>query len=87
MVLAHLIFSYAIAHTLRSFSILLTLSQRKGRGEERVAKLQDSPDCPEREATYVITNGFVLLPSVCLCFIFYLLKRILNVGNITKRNQ
>ncbi|KAI5843992.1 meiotic recombination protein DMC1, partial [Morchella snyderi] len=30
---------------------------RKGRGEERVAKLQDSPDCPEREATYVITNG------------------------------
>ncbi|KAI9670026.1 MAG: Meiotic recombination protein dmc1 [Alyxoria varia] len=30
---------------------------RKGRGEERVAKIQDSPDCPEREATYVITNG------------------------------
>ncbi|KAL4762348.1 recombinase DMC1 [Aspergillus foveolatus] len=30
---------------------------RKGRGEERVAKIQDSPDCPEREATYLITNG------------------------------
>ncbi|KAI9728318.1 MAG: Meiotic recombination protein dmc1 [Cirrosporium novae-zelandiae] len=30
---------------------------RKGRGEERVAKIQDSPDYPEREATYIITNG------------------------------
>ncbi|KAK9378415.1 Rad51-domain-containing protein [Kockiozyma suomiensis] len=30
---------------------------RKGRGEERVAKLQDSPDMPEREATYCITEG------------------------------
>ncbi|KAK6520322.1 Meiotic recombination protein dmc1 [Arthrobotrys conoides] len=30
---------------------------RKGRGEERVAKIQDSPDCPEREATYIISNG------------------------------
>lgn len=27
---------------------------RKGRGEERVAKLQDSPDMPERECVYVI---------------------------------
>ncbi len=41
------------------------ISQRKGRGEERVAKLQDSPDCPEREATYIISNGLqCLLPSV-----------------------
>ncbi|KAK9316097.1 Rad51-domain-containing protein [Lipomyces starkeyi] len=30
---------------------------RKGRGEERVAKLQDSPDMPEREATYCIGEG------------------------------
>ncbi|KAK9238030.1 Rad51-domain-containing protein [Lipomyces kononenkoae] len=30
---------------------------RKGRGEERVAKLQDSPDMPEREATYCIGKG------------------------------
>ena len=30
---------------------------RKGRAEERVAKLVDSPDMPEAEATYVITNG------------------------------
>ncbi|KAB2099357.1 Meiotic recombination protein [Alternaria gaisen] len=30
---------------------------RKGRGEERVAKIQDSPDMPEKEATYIITNG------------------------------
>ncbi|KAJ5810570.1 Meiotic recombination protein dmc1 [Penicillium pulvis] len=36
---------------------------RKGRGEERVAKIQDSPDCPEREATYVITNGGINDPD------------------------
>jgi len=30
---------------------------RKGRAEERVAKLQDSPDCPEKEASYQITEG------------------------------
>lgn len=59
---------------------------RKGRGEERVAKLQDSPgkarilkalevfilgiksanaalDCPEREATYVITSGGINDPD------------------------
>lgn len=76
-------FLYAITHTLRVSPILLTLSQRKGRGEERVAKLQDSPDCPEREATYVITNGFVFSQMLSLA----LLKRILNVGNIIKRNQ
>ncbi|KAI9817269.1 MAG: Meiotic recombination protein dmc1 [Pycnora praestabilis] len=36
---------------------------RKGRGEERVAKIQDSPDCPEREATYVITTGGINDPE------------------------
>lgn len=55
---------------------------RKGRGEERVAKIQDSPgmpslpffqqghelkgfpkDCPEREATYVITQGGIADPE------------------------
>lgn len=30
---------------------------RKGRGDERVAKLQDSPDMPEAEATYCISAG------------------------------
>ncbi|EMG49468.1 DLH1 Meiotic recombination protein DLH1 [Candida maltosa Xu316] len=30
---------------------------RKGRGEERVAKLQDSPNMPERECVYVISDG------------------------------
>lgn len=30
---------------------------RKGRGEERVAKLQDSPDMPEKECVYVIGEG------------------------------
>lgn len=30
---------------------------RKGRAEERIAKLQDSPDMPEGEATYVLKVG------------------------------
>ncbi|GAB7366396.1 hypothetical protein MBLNU230_g8193t1 [Neophaeotheca triangularis] len=36
---------------------------RKGRGEERVAKVQDSPDCPEKEATYIITTGGINDPD------------------------
>ena len=54
---------------------------RKGRGEERVAKIQDSPgkvfsaysrsllltmylaDCPEQEATYIITTGGIADPE------------------------
>ncbi|TGO55169.1 hypothetical protein BOTNAR_0250g00050 [Botryotinia narcissicola] len=36
---------------------------RKGRGEERVAKVIDSPDCPEREATYIITTGGINDPE------------------------
>jgi meiotic recombination protein DMC1 len=53
---------------------------RKGRGEERVAKIVDSPgesvltyviqlpaddilDCPEREATYIITTGGISDPE------------------------
>ncbi|KAI9055802.1 hypothetical protein LZ554_000742 [Drepanopeziza brunnea f. sp. 'monogermtubi'] len=36
---------------------------RKGRGEERVAKIVDSPDCPEREATYIITTGGIDDPA------------------------
>ena len=30
---------------------------RKGRGDERIAKLQDSPDQPEGEATYQLKSG------------------------------
>jgi hypothetical protein len=30
---------------------------RKGRGDERIAKLQDSPDQPEGEATYALKSG------------------------------
>ncbi|KAG0953210.1 hypothetical protein G6F57_002160 [Rhizopus arrhizus] len=33
---------------------------RKGRGEERVAKLFDSPDMPESEASYAINNGGIV---------------------------
>ena len=33
---------------------------RKGRGEERVAKLFDSPDMPETEASYSINNGGIV---------------------------
>uniref|UniRef100_A0A1B6LH26 Meiotic recombination protein DMC1/LIM15 homolog n=1 Tax=Graphocephala atropunctata TaxID=36148 RepID=A0A1B6LH26_9HEMI len=35
------------------------LSLRKGRGETRIAKIYDSPDMPENEATFAITNGGV----------------------------
>ena len=33
---------------------------RKGRGDERIAKLNDSPDMPEGEATYCLKAGYVL---------------------------
>ncbi|KAI9365051.1 meiotic recombinase Dmc1 [Pilaira anomala] len=33
---------------------------RKGRGDERVAKLFDSPDMPESEASFSITNGGIV---------------------------
>ncbi|RZF39374.1 hypothetical protein LSTR_LSTR000895 [Laodelphax striatellus] len=33
------------------------ISLRKGRGETRIAKIYDSPDLPESEATFAITNG------------------------------
>ncbi|KAK4689663.1 meiotic recombination protein DMC1, partial [Tremellales sp. Uapishka_1] len=33
------------------------IALRKGRGEERIAKLNDSPDMPEGEATYVLKAG------------------------------
>ncbi|KAM0686910.1 Meiotic recombination protein dmc1 [Conglomerata obtusa] len=36
---------------------------RKGRGETRVAKVYDSPDVPEAEAIYAITNGGIDNPS------------------------
>lgn len=29
----------------------------KGRGDERVAKLLDSPDMPEKECVYIINEG------------------------------
>ena len=33
------------------------LSLRKGRGENRIVKIYDSPDMPESEATFAITSG------------------------------
>lgn len=36
---------------------------RKGRGDERVAKIQDSPDCKESECTYCLTDGGVADPA------------------------
>jgi len=30
---------------------------KKGRGEERIAKIMDSPDVPEGDCTYVISSG------------------------------
>ena len=36
------------------------LSLRKGRGENRVAKIYDSPDVPEAEAVYAISGGGII---------------------------
>ena len=33
------------------------VSLRKGKGEQRVAKIIDSPSMPEAEASYQITTG------------------------------
>ena len=35
----------------------IIISLRKGRGEVRVAKIYDSPDLPESEASFSITSG------------------------------
>ncbi|KAL0234903.1 hypothetical protein GEMRC1_001488 [Eukaryota sp. GEM-RC1] len=36
------------------------ISLRKGRGDQRIAKIYDSPSLPEAEATYSITNGGIV---------------------------
>ncbi|KAJ3308874.1 Meiotic recombination protein dmc1 [Gonapodya sp. JEL0774] len=36
------------------------LSLRKGRGEQRIAKVYDSPDMPEAEAVYALAEGGVV---------------------------
>ncbi len=33
---------------------------RKGRGETRIAKIFDSPDMPENEATFAISTGGII---------------------------
>ena len=46
---------------------------KKGRGDERIAKLYDSPDMPEADCTFKIASGGVdnavspLLPCCCVC--------------------
>ncbi|KOB66635.1 Uncharacterized protein OBRU01_20953 [Operophtera brumata] len=35
------------------------IALRKGRGENRIAKIYDSPDLPESETTFALTNGGV----------------------------
>jgi meiotic recombination protein DMC1 len=39
------------------------ISLRKGRGEQRIAKIIDSPMLPEAEATFQIDSGGVADPS------------------------
>ncbi|KAI6652299.1 Meiotic recombination protein DMC1/LIM15-like [Oopsacas minuta] len=41
------------------------LSLRKGRGEIRIAKVYDSPDMPENEASYAITPGGIADAKEC----------------------
>ncbi|XP_049778845.1 meiotic recombination protein DMC1/LIM15 homolog isoform X3 [Schistocerca cancellata] len=36
------------------------LALRKGRGETRIAKIYDSPELPENEATFAITSGGII---------------------------
>lgn len=36
------------------------ISLRKGRGETRIAKIYDSPDMPESEATFAISCGGIV---------------------------
>ncbi|XP_014279298.1 meiotic recombination protein DMC1/LIM15 homolog [Halyomorpha halys] len=36
------------------------ISLRKGRGDNRIAKIYDSPDMPESEATFAISNGGIV---------------------------
>ncbi|CAH1398126.1 unnamed protein product [Nezara viridula] len=36
------------------------ISLRKGRGDNRIAKIYDSPDMPESEATFAIGNGGII---------------------------
>ena len=59
------------------------ISLRKGRNENRVAKIYDSPDLPENEATFAITEGGIAdakdwhiggMPSL----IEYLINNIIN---------
>jgi len=33
---------------------------RKGRGENRIGKIYDSPDMPEAEATFAISTGGII---------------------------
>ncbi|CAG0909526.1 unnamed protein product, partial [Cyprideis torosa] len=39
------------------------IALRKGKGELRIAKIYDSPDLPESEATYAICEGGVCDPK------------------------
>lgn len=36
------------------------VSLKKGRGENRIAKIYDSPDMPESEATFAISDGGII---------------------------
>ena len=51
-VFLHLLGGNIIAHASTT-----RLYMRKGRGENRIVKIFDSPDMPESEATFAITTG------------------------------
>lgn len=51
---------YNAANPTRIRSSTTRLSLRKGRGEERIAKIYDSPECPEGEASYAISAGGIV---------------------------
>jgi hypothetical protein len=47
------------------YSSATRIQLRKGRGEERIAKLADSPDQAEGEATFCLRSGLVTLKMLC----------------------
>nr|XP_019050902.1 meiotic recombinase Dmc1 [Kwoniella bestiolae CBS 10118]OCF29832.1 meiotic recombinase Dmc1 [Kwoniella bestiolae CBS 10118] len=49
--------SFNFAGHILAHASAVRIQLRKGRGDERIAKLQDSPDMPEGEATYVLKSG------------------------------
>lgn len=57
----HILAHASTVGTLKTYSkSQLRLYLRKGRGETRICKIYDSPNLPEAEATYQISNEGII---------------------------